>query len=65
MTGSGTPRHSWRTGSYLSRALHPTRGSNGPIEQWGVPLISKMDDLRLVVDAVRLALLRRAETVGR
>jgi hypothetical protein len=24
-----------------------------------------MDDLRLVVDAVRLALLRRAETVGR
>ena len=38
---------------------------HGPIEQRGVPLISKMDDLRLVVDAVRLALLRRAETVGR
>ena len=32
---------------------------HGPIEQRGVPLISKMDDLRLVVDAVRLALLRR------
>jgi CheY-like chemotaxis protein len=31
----------------------------GPIEQRGVPLISKLDDLRLVVDAVRLALLRR------
>jgi CheY-like chemotaxis protein len=32
---------------------------HAPIEQRGVPLISKMDDLRLVVDAVRLALLRR------
>lgn len=32
---------------------------HGPIEQRGVPLISKLDDLRLVVDAVRLALLRR------
>jgi len=32
---------------------------HGPIEQRGVPLISKMDDLRLVVDAVRLALLSR------
>jgi DNA-binding NtrC family response regulator len=29
------------------------------IEQRGVPLISKLDDLRLVVDAVRLALLKR------
>jgi CheY-like chemotaxis protein len=34
---------------------------HGPIEQRGVPLISKMDDLRLVVDAVRLALLRRPD----
>lgn len=33
---------------------------HGPIEQRGVPLISKLDDLRLVVDAVRLALLRRS-----
>lgn len=32
---------------------------HGPIEQRGVPLISKLDDLRLVVDAVRLMLLRR------
>lgn len=32
---------------------------HAPIEQRGVPLISKMDDLRLVVDAVRVALLRR------
>jgi CheY-like chemotaxis protein len=32
---------------------------HGPIEQRGVPLLSKTDDLRLVVDAVRVALLRR------
>ena len=31
-----------------------------PIEQRGVPLISKMDDLLLVVDALRIALLRRS-----
>ena len=37
---------------------------HAPIEQRGVPLISKMDDLRLVVDAVRLALLRRADPVA-
>ena len=30
-----------------------------PIEQRGVPLVSKLDDLRLVVDAVRVALLDR------
>jgi len=29
-----------------------------PIEQRGVPLVSKLDDLRLVGDAVRVALLR-------
>ncbi len=38
---------------------------HGPIEQRGVPLISKMDDLRLVVDAVRLAVLRRTTASGR
>jgi len=38
---------------------------HGPIEQRGVPLISKMDDLRLVVDAVRIALLRRPSTASR
>lgn len=32
---------------------------HGAIEQRGVPLISKLDDLRLVVDAVRVALLQR------
>ena len=32
---------------------------HGPIEQRGVPLLSKLDDYRLVVDAVRVALLRR------
>ncbi len=38
---------------------------HGPIEQRGVPLISKMDDLRLVVDAVRVALLRRPSSTAR
>jgi len=33
---------------------------HGPIEQRGVPLLSKLDDLRLVVDAVRVALLHRS-----
>ncbi|HWA14959.1 MAG TPA: response regulator [Gemmatimonadales bacterium] len=32
---------------------------HAPIEARGVPLLSKMDDLRLVVDAVRVALLTR------
>ena len=32
---------------------------HGPIEQRGGPLISNMDVLRLVVDAVRVALLKR------
>ena len=34
----------------------------GPIEQRGVPLLSKLDDFRLVVDAVRVALLRKDGT---
>ncbi len=32
---------------------------HSPIEARGVPLLSKMNDLRLVVDAVRLAVLTR------
>lgn len=32
---------------------------HGPIEERGVPLVSKLDDLQLVVDAVRIALLRK------
>ena len=32
------------------------------IEQLGVPLLGKLDDLQLVVDAVRLSLLRRTRT---
>lgn len=32
---------------------------HAPIEARGVPLLSKMNDLRLVVDAVRVALLTR------
>lgn len=38
---------------------------HGPIEQRGVPLISKLDDLRLVVDAVRVALVRRTTAAQR
>jgi CheY-like chemotaxis protein len=30
-----------------------------PLEQRGVPLISKLDDLQIVLDAVKLAMLRR------
>jgi CheY-like chemotaxis protein len=30
-----------------------------PIEQLGVPMLGKLDDLQLVVDAIRIALLRR------
>ncbi len=41
------------TGAARDPAVH------APIEQRGVPLTFKLDDLRLVVDAVRLALLRR------
>ena len=33
-----------------------------PLEQRGVPLISKLDDLEIVLDAVKLALLRRPLT---
>jgi CheY-like chemotaxis protein len=40
------------TGAAKDPAVH------GPIEQRGVPLISKIDDLMLVLDAVRFALLR-------
>lgn len=39
------------TGAAQDPAIH------GPIEQRGVPLISKVDDLMLVMDAVRFALL--------
>lgn len=41
------------TGAARDPAVH------GPIEQRGVPLLSKLDDFRLVVDAVRVALLRK------
>lgn len=47
------------TGAARDPAVHT------PIEQRGVPLIFKLDDLRLVVDAVRLALLRRTLPVER
>jgi CheY-like chemotaxis protein len=35
------------------------RGVHDKIEALGVPLLAKLDDLQLVVDAVRFALLRR------
>jgi CheY-like chemotaxis protein len=42
---------------FLTGAAHD-RGVHDRIEQLGVPLIAKLDDLQLVVDAVRIALLR-------
>lgn len=45
---------------FLTGAAHDPR-VHTPIEARGVPLLSKMDDLRLVVDAVRVALLTRGE----
>lgn len=47
-----TGRVIFLTGAAQDPAIH------GPIEQRGVPLISKIDDLMLVQDAVRFALLR-------
>ena len=41
------------TGAASDSAVHV------PLEQRGVPLLHKLDDPQLVVDAVRLALLRR------
>lgn len=41
------------TGSSADPAVHV------PIEQLGVPLLGKLGDLHLVVDAIRLALLRQ------
>jgi hypothetical protein len=38
---------------------------HGPIEARGVPLISKLNDYRLVVDAVRVALLVRSSNSAR
>jgi CheY-like chemotaxis protein len=43
------------TGAARDPAVH------APIEQRGVPLLYKLDDFRLVVDAVRVALLRKDE----
>lgn len=40
---------------FLTGAAHDPAVST-PIEQRGVPLVSKLDDLAIVVDAVRLAL---------
>jgi CheY-like chemotaxis protein len=42
---------------FLTGAAHE-REVQGSIEQRGVPLVSKLSDLQIVVDAVRLALLR-------
>jgi len=44
---------------FLTGAAHDPDVSE-LIEQRGVPLVSKLDDLAIVVDAVRLALLRPA-----
>jgi CheY-like chemotaxis protein len=47
------------TGAARDPAVH------APIEARGVPLISKLNDFRLVVDAVRLALLVRTGQAAR
>lgn len=49
-----TPRLARRV-VFLTGAAHDP-AVNTPIEQRGVPLISKLDDLSIVVDAVRLAI---------
>ncbi len=41
------------TGANRDPAVHE------PIEALGVPLLGKLDDLQLVVDAIRVALIRR------
>jgi CheY-like chemotaxis protein len=51
-----TPRLRGRV-VFLTGAAHE-RGVHGSIEERGVPLVSKLSDLQIVVDAVRLALLR-------
>jgi CheY-like chemotaxis protein len=43
---------------FLTGAVHDPAVLN-PVESRGVPLISKLDDLMLVVDAVRLAMLKK------
>lgn len=35
-----------------------------PIEQLGVPLLGKLGDLQLVVDAIRIALIRKGRSAG-
>jgi CheY-like chemotaxis protein len=43
---------------FLTGAARDPMGHN-PLEQRGVPLINKLEDLHIVLDAVRLALLRK------
>jgi CheY-like chemotaxis protein len=55
-----------RVPSLRNRVVFLTGANRDPevhrsIEQLGVPLLGKLDDLRLLVDAVRLALLRPLE----
>jgi CheY-like chemotaxis protein len=52
-----SPRLSGRVIFLTGAARDPSISS--PIEQRGVPLISKIDDLMLVLDAVRVSLLRQ------
>lgn len=53
-----TPRLRGRV-VFLTGAAHE-EGVQEPIEQRGVPLVSKLSDLQIVVDAIRLALIRLA-----
>ncbi|MGH7524908.1 MAG: response regulator [Gemmatimonadales bacterium] len=64
MTGLQFYRHLSERAPHLKQRVVFLTGANHdpeihrPIEQLGVPLLGKLDDLRLVLDAVRIALLR-------
>lgn len=64
MTGLQFYRHLSERAPQLKQRVVFLTGANQdpevhrPIEQLGVPLLGKLDDLRLVLDAVRIALLR-------
>lgn len=64
MTGLQFYRHLAERAPQLKQRVVFLTGANHdpeihrPIEQLGVPLLGKLDDLRLVLDAVRIALLR-------
>lgn len=67
MTGIEFYRHLVERAPHLHRrvvfltAVNRDPDVHRDVEQLGVPLLSKLDDLQLVVDAIRVALLRPLE----